>query len=147
MESSGEMERLIVRSDLEEIPGVQDRFTQFVERHRIVELTADRFRIALDEVLNNIVTHAYPGGGENVIEIFWNLSEGILTLEVTDEGVAFDPLARPAPDTTLPLEERDIGGLGIHIVRTLMDEVLYERREGRNILTMIKRVDPVREAR
>ena len=146
MNPSGNMERLFVRNALEEIPAVQERFTLFVRKHRIVELTADRFRIALDEVLNNIITHAFPDGRPSLIGIDWDIAGETITLVVEDEGIPFDPLARPAPDTTLPLEAREIGGLGIHIVRTLMDDVRYERRGGRNVLTMTKRLDPPRDA-
>jgi serine/threonine-protein kinase RsbW len=59
---------------------------------------------------------------------------------IEDDGVAFDPLARAAPDVTADLDEREIGGLGIHLVRTLMDGMTYERRGERNVLVIVKRV-------
>jgi len=63
-----------------------------------------------------------------------------LILTISDNGPPFDPFARAAPDTTLSIEERQIGGLGIHLVRQMMDEVSYERREGRNVTILTKRI-------
>ena len=63
-----------------------------------------------------------------------------LTIRVEDDGRAFDPLQAPPPDLDLPLEERPVGGLGIHIVRSVMDAVEYQRRGGRNVLTMRKTI-------
>ncbi len=132
---------MVIRNRLEELSKVQRRFAGFARRHGIPEPTADRFRIALDEVLNNVIRHALPQGEERSIEVRWGIGGGALAVKVTDDGEEFDPLRLPMPDITLPLEARGIGGLGIHIVRTLMDEVRYERSEGRNVLTMIRRID------
>jgi anti-sigma regulatory factor (Ser/Thr protein kinase) len=68
------------------------------------------------------------------------LEDGVLRVEIVDEAAAFDPLARPAPDTDQALEERPIGGLGIHIVKQLMDDVRYRREGGKNVLTLTKRL-------
>jgi anti-sigma regulatory factor (Ser/Thr protein kinase) len=63
-----------------------------------------------------------------------------VTVIVTDDGTPFDPFARDAPDTTLPVEERPIGGLGIHLVGQLMDEVSYQRRDGHNVVVLVKQL-------
>jgi anti-sigma regulatory factor (Ser/Thr protein kinase) len=64
--------------------------------------------------------------------------EGRLTVTLTDDGPPFDPFGRAAPDTTLSVEERPIGGLGLHLVRELMDKVSYERRDGYNVVVLVK---------
>jgi anti-anti-sigma factor len=69
------------------------------------------------------------------------LASARVVLTVSDDGVPFDPLAVPSPDTSRPLEERTVGGLGIHLVRHLVDQMTYERRGDRNVLTLVKTID------
>ena len=92
--------------------------------------------VALDEILSNIISYGHEDGGEHEICIRVSLQHGLMVAEVEDDGRAFDPLGAPAPDIDVPLEERGVGGLGIHIVRNLMDEVTYMRIAGRNRLTL-----------
>jgi anti-sigma regulatory factor (Ser/Thr protein kinase) len=96
--------------------------------------------LVLDELVSNIIENAYEDAAEHQIEVTLALDGDALTLRVEDDGREFDPLLKPPPDLDLPLEERPVGGLGIHIVRTVMDDVQYERRDGRNILTMHKTI-------
>lgn len=102
------------------------------------------FQVALDEVLSNIVRYGLRGGDERrEIQIELRFEEGVLDVTVLDDAPAFDPLSVQAPDLALPAEQRSIGGLGIAIVRRLMDAVEYERRDGFNRLRFGKRVaDP-----
>jgi serine/threonine-protein kinase RsbW len=92
-----------------------------------------RMMIAFDELLSNIVNH---GGG--TIELRIKLTDGALAATIADDGPPFDPLAREAPDTDLGIDERAIGGLGIHLVREMMDELVYARENGRNLLKLTK---------
>ncbi|RAK63034.1 ATP-binding protein [Phenylobacterium kunshanense] len=93
--------------------------------------------VAADDILSNVLDH----GGAQSVGITARAVAGLVTVEVVDDGEAFDPLAVEAPDTTLALEARDVGGLGVHLVRRLMDEVRYERRDGRNRLRFSKTFD------
>lgn len=93
--------------------------------------------VAADDILSNVLDH----GGAQSVGITARAIAGLVTVEVVDDGEAFDPLAVEAPDTTLALEARDVGGLGVHLVRRLMDEVRYERRDGRNRLRFSKTFD------
>ncbi|MBQ9954534.1 MAG: SpoIIE family protein phosphatase [Eggerthellaceae bacterium] len=96
--------------------------------------------VAIDELFSNIAKYAYaPGSGEVTVRA--GLLDDPRGVEVVfeDEGVAFDPLAAAAPDITLSAEDREVGGLGILMVKRTMDEVSYERREGRNVMTIRKR--------
>ena len=92
--------------------------------------------VALDEILSNIISYGHEDGHEHDILIRVSLEQGLMVAEVEDDGRAFDPLTAPAPAIDVPLEERGVGGLGIHIVRNLMDEVTYQRTAGRNRLTL-----------
>jgi anti-sigma regulatory factor (Ser/Thr protein kinase) len=128
------------------VPGLLDgargaalELDAFSEAHGVPFEAKWPFHVALDEVLSNIVKYGLAGGdAQRQIDLELALEGGVLELTVEDDTVAFDPLSAPAPDLTLPLEERPIGGLGIHIVRMSVDEMVYRRDRGRNVLTMRK---------
>jgi serine/threonine-protein kinase RsbW len=91
--------------------------------------------IACDEIVSNILNH---GGGDPAVEVAVRVHGGGVSVAVVDDAPAFDPTRRNPPDTGLPLEARQIGGLGIHMVRKMMDQVSYERVGGRNRLQFTK---------
>ncbi len=98
-----------------------------------------KMNIVTDEIFSNICKFAYPdGSGNAVIRASVDVAAKKARLIFSDSGVDFDPLGRERPDTALPAEERPVGGLGILMVRKMMDEVSYERRGGENILTLVK---------
>ncbi|HEY0646344.1 ATP-binding protein [Phenylobacterium sp.] len=90
--------------------------------------------VAADEVLSNALDHS----GAQAITVTAAVRGGRVMVEVADDGAPFDPTLAPAPDTSLPVGERQIGGLGVHLVRQLMDEVRYERVDGHNKLSFSK---------
>jgi serine/threonine-protein kinase RsbW len=95
--------------------------------------------IAADEVISNALNH---GGGAPAVEVAAKVDADQVTIRIIDDGVAFDPLAAAAPDTSLSIEDREIGGLGIHLVRKMMDHVAYERRGNHNRLQFSKSFAP-----
>jgi len=98
-------------------------------------------KVAFDEVLSNVVTYAYKGRVDGVIDIeFAVCSGGEVEIAVIDDGEERDPLRAPRPDTTSPSDAREPGGLGVYLVRHLADRVAYTRREGRNRLVFGKRI-------
>ena len=97
--------------------------------------------VAIEEVFVNVANYAYHGGEGNVgFAITFDKQSRVATFVIADKGVPFDPLKKPDPDITLSAEEREIGGLGIFITKKTMDAVSYEYKEGKNILTMIKKI-------
>jgi anti-sigma regulatory factor (Ser/Thr protein kinase) len=98
------------------------------------------FELALEEIFMNVVMHGSPVGRVPHVEVSLALCDGCLTLMIEDDGPSFDPLSLAAPDVTASLEERRVGGLGVHLVRQMMDAVSYQRLGGRNQLSMTKRV-------
>ena len=97
--------------------------------------------LALDEVVTNIIRYAHADDGrKHPIVVRLTLEPGVLTAEVEDDGRAFNPLEAPAPDLHASIEERPVGGLGIHLVRSVMSSVEYRREDGRNVLTMKKEI-------
>jgi anti-sigma regulatory factor (Ser/Thr protein kinase) len=93
-------------------------------------------KLALDEILTNIISYAYDDAKEHIIVIRLSLDQEKWTVEVEDDGRPFNPLNAPEPDTKQLLGERPIGGLGIYLVRKLIDELEYRRQNDRNILVM-----------
>ena len=97
--------------------------------------------VAIEEVFVNVANYAYgEGTGDAVLDIGFDEATREVTFRLSDEGVPFDPLKKPDPDITLSVEERQIGGLGIFIVKKTMDTVHYAYENGKNILTMIKKI-------
>jgi anti-sigma regulatory factor (Ser/Thr protein kinase) len=121
-------------NNLSEIPHLAERVEEFCRQRKISGKTARRFNLALDEVLTNIISHGLKEG-RHEIAVSVALRDGNLIANVSDDGPPFDPLSAPVPDIHAPIEQRKIGGLGIHLLRTLMDAVEYRRADGRNHLT------------
>jgi anti-sigma regulatory factor (Ser/Thr protein kinase) len=112
----------------------------FWEDHSLPEALLFPFDLALEEVFANIVMHGAPAEDDSV-EVTFELQADRVRLRIADAGPPFDPLTEaPAPDLEAAIEERTVGGLGVFLVKELMDEVAYEYRDGRNVLTMAKRV-------
>ena len=97
-------------------------------------------QVALDELLSNTVRSGFAPGQTGRIDVRFEIAEGALDVLIVDDGIPFDPLARADPDTTAPLEARPIGGLGIYLVRQLVDGVDYERLGRENRLHLKKRI-------
>jgi serine/threonine-protein kinase RsbW len=96
--------------------------------------------LALEEVVLNVMDHAYGPGVAKPIEVGYRVQGRTATLTVIDWGPAFNPLAVPSPDPDQPLEERSVGGLGIFLVRKYMDRIDYARVGETNVLTLVKRL-------
>lgn len=94
--------------------------------------------LVLEEAFTNIVNYAYADEDKHEIEIQMDLQGNMISIILTDDGKAFDPTLRKDPDVTLPAEERDIGGLGIYLIRQMMDHVTYNRQNNKNVLRMSK---------
>lgn len=121
----------------EAISDFADAFAAWCEAAGVAPAVATRFQIAFDELLTNAVEHTEgpPTASEPVL-VHLHADAGRLDAEIVDAGPPFDPLAQTLPDTTLPLEQREPGGLGLLLVRELIDEVQWHHAEGRNHLRL-----------
>lgn len=132
------------RNHLAELERLHDSLSAFLtENHLPGEFVMDAM-LVLEEVFSNIVLHGYRDSAEHEILVRMAVEGDTFVLWVEDDGVAFNPLEVSPVDTGLPLEERPVGGLGIHLVRSLMSEVAYSRHDGRNRLEMRKQIPPSR---
>ena len=133
-------ETLLIKNDVHEVSKFSAFMKSVMEQLNIEKHLAHKLRLAVEEAVVNVVDYAYPTGIEGDIEIRF-LSDGeTLKTVIIDSGVAFDPTAKEKADTSLSIEDRQIGGLGILLVRELMDSINYERADGQNFLTLIKKI-------
>ena len=125
------------RTEIERVVEFAERFG---EEHQLPTELVMTMHLVLDELVANIINHGYDDTAEHQIHVTLAVDGSELTIRVEDDARPFDPLQVPPPDLDLPLEERPVGGLGIHLVRSVMDTVEYQRNGDRNILTMRKTI-------
>jgi serine/threonine-protein kinase RsbW len=139
---------LRIPGDLSEIARLPELVDSFGARHGLPAKLLTSLNLVLEELVVNTVSYGYDDPGADAgrddrsIEIRLRRDDDLITLQIEDDGKAFDPTVLDEPDTDAAIEERDAGGLGIHFVRTLMDTVEYRRVGDRNRLTMTKKIDP-----
>ena len=131
-------ETLTLKNDLHQIKTLSDFVKDMTGRLNLEPKLAGNIRLAVEEAVVNVMDYAYPVGLEGDITICAKSNGKWLKFIISDEGVPFDPTEALQVDTTLSVEERPIGGLGIHLVRQLMDSINYERIDGTNTLTLRK---------
>ena len=144
--SDGHGRELVIRipGDLAEISRLAGLVEEFGSRSGIPTGLVATLNLVLEELVANTVTYGYDDGNvhpDRAIEIRLNRRGNLVTLTLEDNAKPFDPTQRETPDTDAALEERELGGLGIHFVKTLMDTVEYRRVADRNRLTMTKSIE------
>ena len=133
--------KLVIKNEISEI----GKLATFIEElGEELVLTPDlifNLNLALEEAVTNVIFYAYPKEEQKDIFISANMSDNILIFVLTDSGKEFDPTKVPDADITLSAEERQIGGLGIFLIRQIMNTVEYQRIDGKNILTLGKQLN------
>ena len=137
--SSRSERHLTIRNDISQIQLLSDFIGGIAKETKMDQAHAMSLNLALEEAVSNIILYAYPEGTEGQVDIKAVIHEDRLDFTLTDSGVPFDPTVASMPDLTLDASERPVGGLGIYLVRSIMDSVSYERVDGKNVLSMIKR--------
>ena len=132
---------LTLPNDVNTIPQLNEFLDTFCEEGGVDMETTMSLNLAMEEAVVNVMDYAYPKGTEGSVNIEARLDDGDITFVIIDSGIPFDPTAKEDADTTLPLDERNIGGLGIFLTRQIMDEIEYERNNDRNILTLRKYIN------
>lgn len=129
---------LHVRNSVDAISPASQAAEAWLEEQKTPPEATFLVSLAIEELVTNCIKYGYDDTNEHIIDILLFLSDHKLTMTVIDDGHPFDPLAAPPPDLSLAIEDRPIGGLGIHMLRELADEMTYERKEGTNRLTLTK---------
>ena len=135
---STQTETLTIKNDIHEVTRFSTFMKTVTEKFGIEQSLARQLRLAVEEAVVNVIDYAYPIGTEGEIEVQMMSDGKVMKVVITDAGVPFDPTAKEKADTTLSAEDRQIGGLGILLVRELMDTINYERADGKNVLTLVK---------
>ena len=131
---------LVLRNDLSELERLSQAVSAWCRENSVIEDVEYQVNLALDEIVSNVIRHGWKDFGAHQLQVSLSCARNELRVEVEDDAPPFNPLEAPAPDITKPLEERPIGGLGIHLVRQIMDGLEYRRQDGRNFLVMKKRI-------
>lgn len=132
---------IVIKNAVEELPRVHGALEELARTRQFAQSAFNDVLVAVEEILVNIIRYGFDDGAEHEIHVrVAYVDDHTLRLEIEDDGKPFNPLTAPTPRTDLGLSERKIGGLGIHLVRTMMDDVQYRREDDHNIVTLAKRV-------
>jgi sigma-B regulation protein RsbU (phosphoserine phosphatase) len=126
-----------IENQLAEISRVNQQFNEFAADNNVPKAVSRKMNLVFDDLLNNVISYAYKDRQKHEIDIRIEVTKDRLAVTISDDGVPFNPFGTATPDTTLSVEDREIGGLGIHLVRSMMDEVDYQRRTDKNVVRLV----------
>jgi serine/threonine-protein kinase RsbW len=133
---------LTLKNDLAELARVSRAVDEFGQRNAVPAAALFDLHLAIDEIFTNVVSYAYDDNREHEIVVQVSLfavgPRRHIEVEVRDDGRPFNPLDAEPPDVSAPVDERPVGGLGIYLVRRVMDDLEYRRQQGKNVLVMRK---------
>lgn len=131
-------EHFIIENRIEEIPLLAEKIERLAEELNLSGEITMNINLVLEEALSNIIFYAFSDKKKHLINISLTVENKNLAIIITDDGMPFDPTLQKEPDTSLPVEERPVGGLGILLISKIMDTVTYSRDKNLNILTLTK---------
>jgi serine/threonine-protein kinase RsbW len=133
------MEKAFFTAEIQELHRIREWLRIRLAQRGLEKSAIHKMELASEEAFVNVVTHSYAGR-KGKVEIGLKWGPGQVEIIMRDWGPPFDPLSNSSDvDLNAPLEEREVGGLGIHLMRRVMDELIYQREKDENVLTMIKR--------
>src|SRR5215471_10064481 len=133
--------KIVLNNTLSELDRIPEALAEFSRQHTLSPKVVHDLNLALEEILTNVIAYGYTDDRQHEIHIRLIARAGEISAEVEDDGCPFDPLAHPEPDITKTLDQRTVGGLGIHLVRKLMDSLEYKRQGYKNLLIMKKKTE------
>jgi anti-sigma regulatory factor (Ser/Thr protein kinase) len=133
--------KLVIKNEISEISKLAIFIEELGEELNLTPDLVFNLNLVLEEAVSNVILYAYPEGETQEISLSVNLTDNNLVFLLTDSGKEFDPTQAPDADVTLSAEERQIGGLGIFLIRQIMNTVEYQRIDGKNILTLGKQLN------
>lgn len=139
MEESQKYNNLVIRNEISELTRLVGFLEKLEEEWNLPPALVPSLNLALEEALSNVIFYAFENGTENLISIEFSLKGKEMTVVVSDEGKPYDPTRKEDPDIRLSVEDRPIGGLGIFLIRQIMDDVKYCREDRKNRLTLVKK--------
>ena len=145
MSSSGSdaKDRLVIGNTIAEMVKVIEFVEKFGAAHGIPQAAINDLNVCLDELLNNTISYGYDDQAPHSIAVDLTLAAGLLTADIKDDGKPFDPRKSTPKPSRGTIQSRAVGGLGLHFVKTLMDEVGYMRMGRNNVVRLVKRLREV----
>jgi serine/threonine-protein kinase RsbW len=129
---------LEIRSTLEALAEASEQAARWLDTHDVPPAASTLAHLGIEELVTNCIKYAYDDEREHIIRASISMTGNVLTLRVEDDGRPFNPLSAPEPDLSLPVDRRPLGGLGLHLLRTMSDRMTYERRNDVNCVTLEK---------
>lgn len=130
---------LVLRNDLSELERMANSVSAWCRTNNVSATAEFHVNLALDEIVTNVIRYGWKDSAEHQLHVRISRLKDELRVEVEDDAMPFNPLEVPSVDINRPIEERPVGGLGIHLVRQIMDGLEYRRLDGKNLLVMRKR--------
>lgn len=127
---------LLLKNRIDEIVRLVDAVDNFGGHVGLSPDLTYRLTLSLDEIVSNVIRHGYSDTDDHVVEVRLAVKDGVVTATIEDDGHPYDPRESPEPDLSLPVEQRGPGGLGIYLVKQMMDSIDYARKDGKNVLTV-----------
>jgi len=131
---------LHLTNEMAEIDRCLEALREFSDRNNLPPDVRNDVGVVLDDLLNNIISHAFEDQEEHLIEVSLATDKQRCIVTISDDGIEFEPFLRPEPDIKSGKKDRQLGGLGIHLIRNLMDDFSYRRIDGRNVTILMKRM-------
>lgn len=132
--------RIVLRNELPEIQKLHLELENFAQACGFSSRTLFEVKLVLEEIVANVISYAYEDSQSHEIVVQAQLANGELILAVEDDGRSFNPLLMPPPDLESSLEQRKVGGLGLHLVREFTQSISYARKDGKNHLVLRKKI-------
>ncbi|MBP5497313.1 MAG: SpoIIE family protein phosphatase [Bacteroidales bacterium] len=127
---------LVMGNDIQELNKLEPFLNDFFAQENLDPSLLPQLNLALEEAATNVIMYAYPEGEKGTADLTLDIKDGHIIATLSDAGVPFDPLQLPDTNLNVSLEERKIGGLGIHLIKEIMSEIEYEYKDGKNVLNM-----------
>ncbi|MFO7708575.1 MAG: ATP-binding protein [Desulfobacterales bacterium] len=132
-----------LRSDISELQTLGQRLESIGAELNLSKRCLFELNLALDELFTNIISYGFEDGRQHRIDVTITADDRVLNVTIEDDGVAFNPIERQSPCLPHSVDDCRVGGLGIHLIRNLMDEVCYRRDGQRNVLTLKKKIETI----
>jgi len=129
-----------LENKISEIVKAVEKFEQFGEEKELSLKIINTVNLALDEILTNTISYGYKDSQKHIIELEIEIGEKEITVTITDDAEAFNPLEKEEPNVSQSVEDKPVGGLGIHLIKNLMDKLEYKRVNEKNIFIMRKKL-------
>lgn len=131
---------IILDNEIAEIQQLKAMMNEYGATHNIEQAVIQDVNLVLEEAISNIMFYGYEDTAAHQITVKLDVNDTTLEIEICDDAKAYNPLETPKPDLDIPFDDREIGGMGVYLMRTIMDDMAYTREAGQNVLFLKKSI-------